>query len=1036
MSSRRVVLTFVALVSLLWVAGSARAQTQAPADQPSGAAQTQAPPPAAAAPADQPAPAPAETTGAAPAKREYGEEIVVTGSRIRRKDLTTPAPVTVLSRDQVVASGKVSIGDFLQSLPQQGNALNTTVNNGGTGETRVNLRGLGGPRTLVLLNGRRIVGVGNSVFSETTPDLNTIPTSAIERIEVLQDGASAVYGSDAIGGVVNIITRKNFQGAEVSGYTGTSYRGDGWTYDANFTLGSNSDRGNILFNAGFYKQNSIMAGSRDYSNHQLFYDFTAGGEGVPGGTPGAAAVTKVGSSNIPQGLFHVPLDADGNCLAGGNATYTALCGAAGTKPAHTAWLYDPTAAGAIDGYRTYRGAPDQYNFQPFNYDLTPSQRISLFSTGQVNLSSDVRGYAEASFVNRQSSQQLAPVPLPIDAYGLTISKDSLYNPIGQDIGYTHRRLFEFPPRQSTQDFDTVRLVAGIQGTLPDAAGPLAGWFWDISLNHGRTTGTQRFIGSLQLSRIQAAIGPSMIDPATGQPICVSKAGDPTTAIADCTPLNLLHSNAAGNVNITPAEAAGVVYNGIARSMLMMTAAQANLSGELFKLLSDRPVGLAAGYEYRREFGENLPDPVGQRLDSTDYSFTPTAGGFYVNELYGELSIPVINQVPYVENLEFTAALRWSDYSTYGSNTTWKFGGRWSILRDITLRGTFSTAFRSPSIGELFLGAFDNFPTAVDPCSGINPVTGNPQPIAPQFVAGCAAAGVPAAGNQDTTTQIRTRQGGNPKLKAETADIFTLGVVLEPRWVKNLSLTVDYWNYAIDNAILNRGAGVILNACLNSTLTISAAQKAAYCGLIHRNATTTTVQQIDDFNTNVGNDRVDGIDIALRYGLPTDFGRFGFLFDATWLHKYDRLLADGTTVHGKGTFDLAINNGGLQGVYPDWKFNAAVTWGLGGFGAGLNMRFFNSFRECADITGGSSGAGACYATESQGFYRTVSAWTIWNAYVSYQFPSAAGRTSIAAGVNNLLNTSPPVIYDAFQPTSDPTAYDFVGRFFYLRLIHAI
>ena len=229
------------------------------------------------------------------------EEVVVTGSRIRRKDLNTPAPVTVLNRESVQASGKVSVGDFLQSLPEQGNAINTGVNNGGDGSTRIALRSLGDARTLVLVNGRRMVPGGGG--ADDSPDLNTIPTSAIERIEVLKDGASAVYGSDAIGGVVNIITRKNYNGAEINWYTGTSGHGDAQINDVALTFGSSNENGSVIFSGGFYDQQAAMAGDRSFSQRQVFFDGTGeNGNGTPG-------PYDAGSSRVPGG--RVTLGNDG-----------------------------------------------------------------------------------------------------------------------------------------------------------------------------------------------------------------------------------------------------------------------------------------------------------------------------------------------------------------------------------------------------------------------------------------------------------------------------------------------------------------------------------------------------------------------------------------------------------------------------------------------------------------------------------------------------------------------------------------------------
>src|SRR5262249_6299478 len=250
-------------------------------------------------------PKPAEDETAAPAepateaeagqpkkKKAAEEEITVTGTRVRRKDLTTPAPITVISKEQVQASGKVSIGDFLQSLPEQGNAINTAVNNGGDGATRVSLRGLGTARTLVLLNGRRFVPGGTG--ADTSVDLNSIPTAAIERVEVLKDGASAVYGSDAIGGVVNLITRKKYSGADVTGYVGSSTHADGTIYDVNATAGTSGERGSFLFSGGYYQQKSVFASDRTFpgSSKPTVYNAASG------------PVTQ-GSTTVPDGTFQL-----------------------------------------------------------------------------------------------------------------------------------------------------------------------------------------------------------------------------------------------------------------------------------------------------------------------------------------------------------------------------------------------------------------------------------------------------------------------------------------------------------------------------------------------------------------------------------------------------------------------------------------------------------------------------------------------------------------------------------------------------------
>src|SRR2546427_269800 len=629
----------LALIASLAASGMAAAQTTT-TDQPA----TNQPAPASS-PSDQnvPAETPATGTAGGPSagkKKEASEEIVVTGSRIRRKDLTTPAPVTVISREQVTASGKVSIGDFLQSLPEQGNAINTQVNNGGDGATRISLRGLGSARTLVLMNGRRFVPGGTG--ADSSVDLNSIPTAAIERVEVLKDGASAVYGSDAIAGVVNIITRKGFKGTDLSGDGGVSQHGDGNTSWAKLVTG-----------------------------------------------------TKNGAF-----MTCVPGDASTKCVDIGSSS--------------------ATAAGAAQRWRPYSGAGlpeiggDQYNFQPQNYNVTPAQRIQLYSIGDLNLGSNARGYYEASFVNRQSEQKLAPEPLLTDGEGVLVSAQSMYNPFGRDFDAIRRRLLEFGNRVFNQDISTFRIVGGVDGTMPEELGPLHGWFWDTSINFGRTVEAGTKQGNIYLRNLQQALGPSMVDPASGRPICVTTPGDPTTVIANCVPLNLFggaaYNTGTGGLTqgtITPDQTQNLTLTGVDRGLNQMTAAQLNTSGELFPLFGDRPMGLAVGYEYRLLYGQSIPDPLTGNGEISGNKANSTKGGYHVNEGYAELSVPVVNNMPLAEALEATAAFRVFDYSTFGSDVTYKFGGRWRPIHDLTIRGTYSTAFRAPSIGELYGGQADN-----------------------------------------------------------------------------------------------------------------------------------------------------------------------------------------------------------------------------------------------------------------------------------------------------------------------------------------
>jgi iron complex outermembrane receptor protein len=1027
----------LALIASLAASGMAAAQTTT-TDQPA-TGNTPAP---ASTPTDPNVPADNPTTGTAGGpsagrKKEATEEIVVTGSRIRRKDLTTPAPVTVISREQVTASGKVSIGEFLQSLPEQGNAINTQFNNGGDGSTRISLRGLGSRRTLVLMNGRRFVPGGTG--ADDSVDLNSIPTAAVERIEVLKDGASAVYGSDAIAGVVNVITRRGFKGTELSAFGGISQHGDGQTYDLNVTTGQAGDRGNVVFSAGYYNQSTVWAGDRDFSKYQLFFqpgltDCPADPSGKCLGKPGEIFV---GSGTIPQGRI-VLGSADraaGVNLPNGNTNWNNLVAKYSKTGAFMPCVPGDTNTGCFalsDGskWRPYDGSSlqitggDQYNFQPQNYNVTPAQRIQLYSSGDLSLGSNARGYYEASFVNRQSQQRLAAEPLLTDSEGVVVSKDNLYNPFGRDFDAVRRRLLEFGNRVTDQDITTFRVVGGIDGTLPDDFGPAHGWFWDLSLNFGRTMEAGTKNGNIYLRNLQQAIGPSMIDPGSGRPVCVTTPGDASTAIPGCVPLDLFHgaaynltTGAATAGSITPDQVGGLTVTGVDRGINQMTAFQANTSGELFPLFGDRPIGLALGYEYRLLYGAAVPDPLTAIGEISGNKGNITKGGYHVNEGYGELSIPVVSNLPFAEALEATAAARVFNYSTFGSDWTYKFGGRWRPFHDLTVRGTYSTAFRAPAIGELYQGQADNFAAVRDPCRNAT---------------GPSNCGV-NLGNGDDQTQLRSRIGGNPNLTPETAKIYTFGLVFEPSIVRNFSATLDYYHADISNAIaLGIGEAVILNGCYPS----DPSQAPRFCNLIQRDPTTHRINQIFNLNANVGGYLTDGIDLALRYQLPTDIGRFGFIFDGTWLHKFNVTQADGTTIQGRGVYDLGSGVNG--GVYPAFKANGGVTFGLAGLNVGVTEKFIGSYWECADDSlangGAMDGFGLCNG--SQGGHadnaRKVDPYFQTDIYASYALNTGFGKTTLAVGLNNATNAEPPRVYNAFTPTSDPTAYDFMGRFVWGRL----
>jgi outer membrane receptor protein involved in Fe transport len=922
------------------------------------------------------------------------EEVVVTGSRIKRKDLTSPAPVTVVSKEQMTAQGKVSLSEFLQAMPEQQGGLNAQVNNGTNGATTIDLRNLGAARTLILVNGRRFVAASAASGADYT-DLGAIPAAAVERIEILKDGASAVYGSDAIAGVVNIILKKRFNGTEVSGYLGNSGQNDGSQADVSLVTGTGNDKGNFLFSLGYTKMQPIR--SRDRKFAETTYSWGPfDGTGDPGWYAGGNSTTW------PNGRFTLPAAA---CVAPTNPQAIQACAATGGGGATT-----PTPTGL--GTATYAPYDPNvlFNTNTTNYLITPSQKIQFFTTGDGNLGNVARAYFEAAYTKRNSAFTLAPMPLvnsTIPTNPVTVSANSLYNPFGVNITSWRKRTEEFGDRYWKDEAVTFRAVVGLDGSLGDWAGPLKGWSWDLSYNYGNTTTTESSTGQLRMPNVANAVGPSMLDGA-GNPVCVRVAGDLTTKINGCVPMDVLHGN--GNIAGTGNLAAlkkYVSFDGADRGYIDQQILSASIGGELFKLMADRPAGLALGVDRRYEAGGYFPDVITAALESSGNNVLPTQGSYTATEAFAELSLPIINKIPFAEELELSLAARTVNYSNFGTNTTYKAGARYTPVKDLTIRGTYSTALRAPNVAELFGGTADDYPTVRDPCRSAASMA------AAGATAACLAAGVPATGTGDNSTQILTKRGSNPDLKPETAKVLTAGVVIEPRWVPNLSLTVDYYVIRVDKAIGYFGASNVLNQCYSHG-------NAAYCSAVHREPTNRyAVINIDDQIVNLAKEDTGGVDVSARYALATDsFGKFNVGVDATFLGFHDYTDGTGFKIKGKGNDDI--------GPLPAVKGILGLGWTMGGFNVGANARYVGGFKEC--------GTDYCMNNPPDNADNIihVPSYTTVSLNAGYTMKSSVGTTQLVLGVQNVADKQPPFLYFASAANTSPYLYDYIGRFFYTRL----
>jgi outer membrane receptor protein involved in Fe transport len=655
------------------------------------------------------------------------------------------------------------------------------------------------------------------------------------------------------------------------------------------------------------------------------------------------------------------------------------------------FIYDRQAG----EYRPMTSA-DEYNYQENTYLLTPARRLQLFTAGNYALGKDVRVFYEASFVNRVSNRRFPAFP-----EGLVVDAGNVYNDFGTTL-YVGKRLVEAGLRRSQEEVNTYRLALGLEGEVGAWAGPLQGWRWEVSYVVGRSAFRDRSDGGLRRAPVEASVGPSYRDDEG-----VARCGTPDAPIPGCVPFDATH----GAQAFTAEQQRLFTFSGVTHGEMEQHVFSAGASGRLVDLWANRPAGLAAGVELHRESGGYFPDPVSAAGEAMEGNQPAVSGGYSSREAYAELSLPLVSQRPLVEDLELVAALRRVDYSSFGANTTYELGGRWMPVRDVTLRGTWSTAFRAPGILELYTGTAESFRGGEDPC--LDP----PTPAVAQQCERELAGREPI---DDGSGELRTLEGGNTQLRPERATIFTAGVVVEPRWLRRLSLTADYWDIRLERTIEILGAGTILDYCYTGD-----GSGAEYCGRIHRDAASGNITHIDDRYTNVGRTRTSGLDLAARYALPTPTaGAFRFALDATYLHRYERSLPGGYEVDAAGNYDLAL-------LLPRWKWNAGVGWQYGPFGLATDARYIGAFKECGNSAGESSG-GRC-ASNPQ-YSRTVRANLVFDLAASYERKSALGTTGVAAGVRNVLDSAPPKIFSAGYNNTDP-GYDFTGRYVWARVTQA-
>ncbi|WP_425523929.1 TonB-dependent receptor [Stenotrophomonas maltophilia] len=902
------------------------------------------------------------------------DRIQVTGSAIRSVDVETQQPVLAISRKMIEQQGFTTIADVLQNLTSAGApalSRSRTLSSGeDVGGSYANIRNLGATRTLVLVNGKRL-GASTSGLQ----DLSQIPMSAVERIDVLKDGASVLYGSDAIAGVINIITRKSVEGLELLAQHGQFSQGDGKDSTFSLVTGARGERGGYTLALEYQKADPVFARDRWFSKH--------GGSG-----PG---YPRAGWSDLSQnGSWCDPALYD---CATGNSVFKTLN--RGGDPKNPNDYHPITPA-------EYSNGNEQMHVQ------TGIERRSLFLSSDYALSDQITFTTDIGYNERISDQQIAGYPYESTKFGTPLAGNSAFNPVRHDIAF-NRRLWELP-RTTESKLKSLRVAPTLSGYF-ELASKTFDWEVGALFNRNEVTKTGR--GDMSLIASRQALGQSFVD-GNG----VARCGSAGAPIAGCLAWNpLLPYSVAGAGSLADPELQRFLFPTFTDTGITKTRSYfANISGPVLELPAGE-LSVAMGYQYRKEEGRYVPDAFAQSRQSTALGAQTTAGGYSLNEVFAEVNVPVLRDLPFAKELTVNVAARYSDYSNFGSTTNTKASFAWRPVEELMVRGTFAEGFRAPSISDLYGGLGTSFETYVDPCGigATNSVNGN---------AACNAAGVPrgyeqlAQGLKPCTsypcaTPNEFTTGSNPNLRPEESKSKTVGVVWSPRWVNGLDINLDWYSYKITNMIIEDNVDRILRDCY-------VLGNASRCGSVKRAADGHITSMFYGL-TNLGAMKTEGWDLGIRYRLPEyAFGRFTLDLQNSYVSKYDEEKQNSA---GDTIMDGRI---GRPGVFR-LRSNLGVNWQLGNLSAQYTVRYYSGMME------GCMPNRPCTAPEriangEPDAVRRVGSNAFHDIQVSYRLPWDG---TVAVGSNNVFDHRGPIMFS--KPESSFPYYGGfdIGRTVYVK-----
>ena len=973
----------------------------------------------------------------AKSERVDEQQVIVTGSRLVSRGYSAPSPTTVLTDVEIAQSGTQVIETILAQQPQFfGSIYNAAGNAGSMGVVAFNLRGLGEQRSLTLVNGRRYTITDTNSLG----DLNTIPAALVRRVEVVTGGSSAIYGSDAVAGVVNFIIRNDFQGVDIATETKRDVRTRTPANTLTLTAGSNfaHDSGNAVVSVDYYHRGGILRSQVPWAATGLAdgcvtaASYTDRGPGVPLAVPAGQSCTGAGGR---PGF----VAANSALIGGGRFFGVPTYGSAQSTPGLDAALRAAGLAGMSDfGFTFDRGSDtarpaldpaDRYNNNAFNYMQTPLQRVMLSSfvnyrfergpTGYLELHlSDSRGQTVTApaFVNTamlvdtnnpylSARDQAVLRQLDLAESGpktIRLGPKTYVTTPGDGVALLgiSRRNTEMAPRFDDVERKVFRAMVGLKGDLP---GNMA---YDVYYSYARTRLTDREPNNFSLSRWQDA----MLSAGGAAPVL----------------------NPFGPGSLSPAALDAVTVATTSRTSNEQQVAAGNLTGTVASLPAG-PVDVNAGFEWRHNRIVMQPDAVDIAQDiAGQFVSLPIAGSVDVKELYAEVRVPLLKDAPFARRLSLNGAGRYSAYSLQGLGGVWTHsaGVQWLPLADVTVRSQLQRAIRAPNIGELYTSQVADTPTVNDPCSNRDPAVSRTAALR----ALCIATGVPqgavfSAGVQPNV-QIAAVNGGNDKLGPETANTITYGVVYTPQRIANLAFSVDYYRINLNGAIAPFGGNLqnLFDLCYN----VFASAGNAYCKAIHRDPSTGALMggsaHVDQTLANTGGIRTEGVDINAQYAFDIGAGRVDIGSHWSYTRDYTFTPVQNLTAlenHCAGAY------GAICGMpAPRWKGSTRLAWRDGPLTLEMHHRFIGQVMRDTVLL--PLRQGKARPDQADITAATIKA----QQYVDLSFSLALpGGIDVHGGVDNVFDRQPPLLGSGavtWGVGTAPGVYDIYGRSLFLGL----